>query len=164
MTGTSSLADVRITSENKCSFCPGTICCTYITQAIDTPRSREDFDHLLWQLAHRNMQAYKDEDARRSAATTATIIVNSMPAPNRASSYSSTATTACRPIAASGSRIGRKDINKLAVISLQLAERAALRAGRRSLASAISGMLVFFFLPTANCQLPTANCQLTTPG
>lgn len=56
------LADIEITSENKCGFCPGTICCTYVTQSIETPRSRDDFDHLLWQLAHRNMQAYKDED------------------------------------------------------------------------------------------------------
>jgi len=53
---------VKLTPENKCSFCPGTKCCNYITQEIDTPRSKDDFDHLLWQLAHENIQAYKDED------------------------------------------------------------------------------------------------------
>jgi Fe-S-cluster containining protein len=53
---------IKITSENKCSFCHGTKCCTYITQAIDTPRTISDFDTLLWQLAHANVQAYKDED------------------------------------------------------------------------------------------------------
>lgn len=29
---------------------------------METPRSKDDFDHLLWQLAHNNIQAYKDED------------------------------------------------------------------------------------------------------
>jgi len=28
---------------------------------IDTPRSMEDFDHLLWHTAHDNIQIYKDE-------------------------------------------------------------------------------------------------------
>lgn len=53
---------VKLTPENKCSFCPGTKCCNYITQEIDAPRSKDDFDHLLWQLGHENIQAYKDED------------------------------------------------------------------------------------------------------
>lgn len=52
----------KITPENKCGFCPGTKCCTYFTQHIPTPRSRYDFDHLLWQVSHENVQAYKDED------------------------------------------------------------------------------------------------------
>lgn len=47
---------------SKCSRCPGTLCCTYITQQIATPRSRADFDHLLWQVAHRGIRVYKDED------------------------------------------------------------------------------------------------------
>ncbi|WJW75220.1 YkgJ family cysteine cluster protein [Thiohalobacter sp. IOR34] len=51
---------VRLTPETKCSHCPGTKCCTYITQKIPGPRSRDDFDHLLWQLAHRDVQAYRD--------------------------------------------------------------------------------------------------------
>jgi hypothetical protein len=53
---------VEITSENKCGFCTGSICCTYITQKIPGPRSRRDFDELLWQLSHEHVQAYKNED------------------------------------------------------------------------------------------------------
>ncbi|WP_455221438.1 YkgJ family cysteine cluster protein [Kaarinaea lacus] len=52
---------IEITSENKCGFCRGSLCCTYITQQIDTPRSMQDFDHLLWQTAHHDVQIYKDE-------------------------------------------------------------------------------------------------------
>ena len=51
-----------ITPENKCSFCKGSTCCTYLTHQIDTPRSKEDFDLLLWQISHVNTQVYKDED------------------------------------------------------------------------------------------------------
>jgi len=57
-----SLPDIEITSENKCSFCPGTKCCTYYTQQIDTPRSKYDFEHMLWQISHENTNIYKDED------------------------------------------------------------------------------------------------------
>ena len=53
---------VEITPENKCGFCTNSTCCTYLTQQLDTPRSMEDFDTLLWQVSHRNTQAYKDED------------------------------------------------------------------------------------------------------
>ena len=52
----------QITPENKCSFCTGSICCTYITQHIETPRSKSDFEHLLWQISHENIRFYKDED------------------------------------------------------------------------------------------------------
>lgn len=48
--------------EIKCSLCHNSKCCTYITQQIDTPASMSDFDTLLWQLSHHNVQAYKDED------------------------------------------------------------------------------------------------------
>ena len=53
---------VEFAAENKCSKCTNSICCTYTTQEIDTPRSKHDFDNLLWQLAHENVQAYKDEE------------------------------------------------------------------------------------------------------
>ena len=55
-------AKIEITPENKCSFCTGSICCTYVTQHIDTPRSKVDFQHLLWQVSHDHVKAYKDED------------------------------------------------------------------------------------------------------
>ena len=53
---------VKITTENKCGFCTNSKCCTYITEELVTPRSMKDFDHMLWQLSHRDVQAYKDED------------------------------------------------------------------------------------------------------
>lgn len=53
---------IEITPENKCSFCTGSICCTYVTQHIDTPRSKVDFQHLLWQVSHDHVKAYKDVD------------------------------------------------------------------------------------------------------
>ncbi len=56
------VATVKITSDNKCSFCKGATCCTYFTQQLDTPRSMEDFDLLLWQISHANTQMYRDED------------------------------------------------------------------------------------------------------
>jgi len=53
---------INITPENKCSFCKGSKCCSYISQQVDTPRSMEAFDFLVWQLSHRDVQLYKDED------------------------------------------------------------------------------------------------------
>ena len=53
---------IKVTSENKCSFCAGSICCTYVTQHMDTPRSKEDFRQLLWQVSHQNVKLYKDDD------------------------------------------------------------------------------------------------------
>ena len=53
---------VKITPENKCSFCAGSLCCSYFTQQVDTPRSKYDFEHLLWQISHRGVNVYKDED------------------------------------------------------------------------------------------------------
>ncbi len=32
-----------------------------MTQQIDNPRSMSDFDTLLWQVSHENIQLYKDE-------------------------------------------------------------------------------------------------------
>lgn len=47
---------------DKCKQCLSSICCTYITQKIETPRSKDDFQHLLWQVSHHNVQIYKDTD------------------------------------------------------------------------------------------------------
>ncbi len=54
--------NIKVTSENKCSFCTGSICCTYVTQHLDTPRSKEEFRQLLWQVSHNNIKIYKDDD------------------------------------------------------------------------------------------------------
>jgi hypothetical protein len=50
-----------MTPENKCGFCTNSKCCTYITQEISTPRAKTDFEHLLWQVSHRDVGVYKDE-------------------------------------------------------------------------------------------------------
>jgi Fe-S-cluster containining protein len=53
---------VEMTPETKCSFCTNSKCCTYITQEIPTPRSKYDFEHLLWQLSHEDIQCYRDDE------------------------------------------------------------------------------------------------------
>ncbi len=53
---TQKINGIKVTSENKCSFCTGSICCTYVTQHLDTPRSKEDFRQLLWQVSHQNIK------------------------------------------------------------------------------------------------------------
>lgn len=53
---------IVMTPENKCSFCTASLCCTYVTHEIDAPRSKEDFQQLLWQISHDNIRFYKDED------------------------------------------------------------------------------------------------------
>ena len=47
---------------NKCDLCTNSKCCTYVTQQIDTPRSKYDFEILLWQVSHEGVGAYKDDD------------------------------------------------------------------------------------------------------
>jgi Fe-S-cluster containining protein len=48
--------------DNKCSRCTGSICCTYTTEALGVaPRSKSDFQHLLWQISHQGVELYKDE-------------------------------------------------------------------------------------------------------
>jgi hypothetical protein len=53
---------IKLTPENKCSFCKGSKCCQYVTESIITPRAISDFDHLLWQISHPNIHIYKDEE------------------------------------------------------------------------------------------------------
>lgn len=49
-------------STHKCDLCTNSTCCTYITQQIDTPRSKYDFEILLWQVSHKSIGIYKDSD------------------------------------------------------------------------------------------------------
>lgn len=56
-------AKIKITSENKCSFCKGVKCCHYVTQNFDAPRSKYDFEHMLWQVSHKDVEIYKDDGA-----------------------------------------------------------------------------------------------------
>lgn len=62
MNKNSSSKTIKITPENKCSFCTDSLCCTYITQHLDTPKSKADFQQLLWQVSHDNICIYKDDD------------------------------------------------------------------------------------------------------
>lgn len=48
--------------ENKCSRCHGSTCCTYTTEALGTLRSKADFEHVLWQASHENVEVYHDAD------------------------------------------------------------------------------------------------------
>ncbi len=52
--------DVKV--EGKCAKCKKSICCNSINQKIPTPKSKEDFDHLLWQVSHENINIFKDAD------------------------------------------------------------------------------------------------------
>lgn len=47
---------------SKCDLCTNSKCCTYVTQQIDRPRSKYDFEVLLWQVSHNGVGAYKDDD------------------------------------------------------------------------------------------------------
>jgi uncharacterized protein len=53
---------VEIPVDNKCSRCLGSTCCTYTTEALGVMRSMADFEHLLWQVSHEDVEVYKDED------------------------------------------------------------------------------------------------------
>ncbi len=46
-------------SANKCDACTA-LCCQYITQEIDTPKTKDEFDVLLWQISHRGVHVFKD--------------------------------------------------------------------------------------------------------
>ena len=52
----------NVTIDNKCGKCTKSICCNSINQKIPTPKSKEDFDHLLWQVSHENINVFKDAD------------------------------------------------------------------------------------------------------
>lgn len=54
--------DNKPKNQQKCERCFDSKCCTYLTQHIDTPRSKREFSFLLWQISHRNVQVYKDEE------------------------------------------------------------------------------------------------------
>jgi Fe-S-cluster containining protein len=49
-------------SFNKCDLCTNSKCCTYVTQQLDPPRSKYDFEILLWQVSHDGVGVYKDDD------------------------------------------------------------------------------------------------------
>ena len=54
--------EIEIPDDDKCNRCTNSKCCTYVTQQIDTPKSKYDFEILLWQVSHQGIGSYKDED------------------------------------------------------------------------------------------------------
>ena len=62
----SNFPEIEVAAEsaefNKCDLCTNSKCCTYVTQQIDVPRSKYDFEILLWQVSHDGVGAYKDDD------------------------------------------------------------------------------------------------------
>ena len=54
------VSDVEI--DKKCKKCTQSICCNSINQKIKAPKTKEDFDHLLWQVSHEGISVFKDSD------------------------------------------------------------------------------------------------------
>ena len=52
----------KVKVDKKCSKCKKSICCNSINQPIPKPKSMEDFDHLIWQISHENINVFKDAD------------------------------------------------------------------------------------------------------
>ncbi|MBQ15418.1 MAG: YkgJ family cysteine cluster protein [Gammaproteobacteria bacterium] len=52
----------KIKINKKCSKCKKSICCNSINQKVETPKTKLDFDHLLWQVSHENVNVFKDAD------------------------------------------------------------------------------------------------------
>jgi len=46
---------IQVALDKKCSKCTKSICCNSINQKIPAPKTKEDFDHLLWQVSHEKM-------------------------------------------------------------------------------------------------------------
>lgn len=48
---------------NKCRLCTNSKCCTYVTEALGAaPKTKADFELLLWQVSHAGVEVYKDSD------------------------------------------------------------------------------------------------------
>ena len=50
----------KMSGKNPCDDC--TICCEHVALPIDTPRSKEDWHHVLWYVMHNNILVYKDHE------------------------------------------------------------------------------------------------------
>ena len=52
----------KVEIDTKCQKCTQSICCNSINQKIKAPKTKEDFDHLLWQISHEGISVFKDSD------------------------------------------------------------------------------------------------------
>lgn len=50
-----------VENHPQCAQCRPAKCCQYFSLQIDTPRSKRDYDDLLWMLAHRHVSVYIEE-------------------------------------------------------------------------------------------------------
>ena len=48
----------RILQHPQCAQCLPAKCCRYFSLQIDTPRTKRDFDDLLWMIAHQQVSIY----------------------------------------------------------------------------------------------------------
>ncbi|MFW5746341.1 MAG: YkgJ family cysteine cluster protein [Nanoarchaeota archaeon] len=46
--------------SHPCDGC--TRCCRYIATEIDAPTSKDDYDHILWFLLHKDVAVFTDEE------------------------------------------------------------------------------------------------------
>jgi len=53
---------IEIEIIDKCQLCTHSICCTYTSEALGTLRSKDDFEHVLWQVSHQNIEVYRDDE------------------------------------------------------------------------------------------------------
>lgn len=56
------VSNAKVKIDKKCSKCKKSICCNSINQKIEAPKTKMDFDHLLWQVSHKNINIFKDAD------------------------------------------------------------------------------------------------------
>jgi len=50
-----------VTQHPQCAQCVPAKCCRYFSLEVDRPRSKRDYDDLLWMLAHREVSVYIEE-------------------------------------------------------------------------------------------------------
>lgn len=48
--------------DQKCASCKPAKCCSYVSFQIDTPTTFEEFENLLWQIAHGDIEFFRDRD------------------------------------------------------------------------------------------------------
>ena len=47
--------------ENLCDYCTGK-CCRYFALPIETPKTRDDFDHIRWYMMHGTVSVFVDDE------------------------------------------------------------------------------------------------------
>ena len=52
----------RKTAVNQCEECIPAKCCMYFSVEIDEPEDMDDWNDMLWIMAHRDTQIYADDD------------------------------------------------------------------------------------------------------